>query len=178
MKLLLSLVAFAFGFYVPLTFGSEHTAPVVEVDLRFSPGPVGLPPANDMDGVLTEAINKDGFALFTQATQLPDSDFYTGYWLVVNKSPAGAEWPFNVQVYYNGFRGFLVLEPGKRSPIMRLVERSAWLAVTDRWQEVQLRDPVTDEMLGIFYLRLRANTDVTQSAPKPVILEPLSKTAE
>lgn len=178
MRLSFCFVALALGLHAPFALGTEETAAAVEVDLRFSSGPNGLPPANDMDDAQSQFLDKDGFAVFTQATQLPNSDFYIGYWLVVKKSAEDVHEPFNVQIYYNDLRGFFELEPGKLSPIMRMVEVSSWLSETDKWQDVQLRDRVSGEVIGIFYLRLRTHGDAPQSTPKPTMLEVLPKAAE
>lgn len=171
-------VAVVFGLYAPLAFCAGEGAPAIEVDLYFVSGPDGLPPSNDNDGTQTKSLNKDGFAVFTQATPLPNSDLYTGYWLVVTKS-AQSKGPFpesfSVQIYYNQFRGFLALEPDKYTPILTLIETASELARTDQWQEVYLRDPLSNEskILAIAYLRLRTGADATERTPKPARFETL-----
>lgn len=148
------------------------SSPVIEIDLRV---------VNCMESSPVEAKAEtrtqpleDGSAVFTQATQLPGSELYVGYWISVSRP--GTQDPFasySVRIYYNEVRGFLELEPGKYSPLTALVEINTTQPLTKDWNELQLRDPKNGATVAIVYLRARTTEGSGNKSTGPALLPAL-----
>lgn len=176
MKPLSFAAAFAFaGFVCASVFATTPavSSPVTEIDLRVVNCMES--PAEAKVKTRTQPL-EDGSAVFAQATRLPDSELYVGYWISVSR--LATQDPFtsghySVRIYYNEVQGFLELESGKYSPLITLVESTSTQSLTKDWNELQLRNPKSGATLAMVYLRVRTEGDSANESTGPALLSAL-----